>query len=56
MVIKDRQQKKIYIKMLKQQLKWLNEKKVKNNQIILYGESLGTGVAVEIGKKIPLIV
>ena len=30
---------------------WLNEKKVENNQIILYGESLGSGVAVEIGKK-----
>ena len=32
-------------------IKWLNEKKVENNQIILYGESLGSGVAVEIGKK-----
>ncbi len=32
-------------------VKWLNEKKVKNEQIILYGESLGTGVAVEMGKK-----
>ena len=31
-------------------VKWLNEKKVKNNQIVLYGESLGTGVAVEIAK------
>ncbi len=32
-------------------IKWLNSKEVKNNKIILYGESLGTGVAVEIGKK-----
>ena len=32
-------------------IKWLNEQGVNNKQIILYGESLGTGVAVEIGKK-----
>ncbi len=32
-------------------IQWLNRKGVKNNRIILYGESLGTGVAVEIGKK-----
>ncbi len=32
-------------------IKWLNNKEVENNKIILYGESLGTGVAVEIGKK-----
>ena len=32
-------------------IKWLNSKGVENNKIILYGESLGTGVAVEIGKK-----
>ena len=32
-------------------VKWLNEKKVSNKQIILYGESLGSGVAVELGKK-----
>ncbi len=32
-------------------IKWLNKKKVSNSQIILYGESLGTGVAVEIGAK-----
>ena len=30
---------------------WLNERKIKNNQIVLYGESLGSGVAVEIAKK-----
>ena len=30
---------------------WLNKKKVSNSQIILYGESLGTGVAVEIASK-----
>ena len=32
-------------------IQWLNNKEVENNRIILYGESLGTGVAVEIGKK-----
>ena len=32
-------------------IKWLNEKNIYNNQIILYGESLGSGVAVELGKK-----
>ena len=32
-------------------IKWLNRKEVENNKIDLYGESLGTGVAVEIGKK-----
>ena len=32
-------------------IQWLNSKGVENNKIILYGESLGTGVAVEIGKK-----
>ena len=32
-------------------IKWLNEKNINNNQIILYGESLGSGVAVELGKK-----
>tara|TARA_Y100001970_G_C14146053_1_gene809874 strand:- start:662 stop:1462 length:801 start_codon:yes stop_codon:yes gene_type:complete len=32
-------------------IKWLNEKGVSNNQIILYGESLGSAVAVEMGKK-----
>ena len=32
-------------------VKWLNKKKVSNSQIILYGESLGTGVAVEIASK-----
>ena len=37
-------------------IKWLNSKGVENNRIILYGESLGTGVAVEIGKKIFLVV
>ena len=31
-------------------IKWLNEQKINNNQIILYGESLGSGVAVELGK------
>ena len=31
--------------------KWLNKKKVSKSQIILYGESLGTGVAVEIASK-----
>ena len=32
-------------------IKWLNSKEIQSNKIILYGESLGTGVAVEIGKK-----
>ena len=32
-------------------INWLHESKITNNQIILYGESLGTGVAVEMGKK-----
>ena len=32
-------------------IKWLNSKEIPSNKIILYGESLGTGVAVEIGKK-----
>jgi len=32
-------------------IKWLNEQKIDNKQIILYGESLGSGVAVEIAKK-----
>jgi len=32
-------------------IKWLNDQGVNNSNIILYGESLGTGVALEIGKK-----
>ena len=32
-------------------IKWLNKKNVSNNQIIIYGESLGTGVAVEMANK-----
>ena len=32
-------------------IKWLKKKKVSDSQIILYGESLGTGVAVEIASK-----
>ena len=32
-------------------INWLNKKNVSNNQIILYGESLGTGIAVEMAKK-----
>tara|TARA_B100001063_G_C16739654_1_gene544029 strand:- start:452 stop:1252 length:801 start_codon:yes stop_codon:yes gene_type:complete len=35
----------------KESIKWLNNKGVQNNRIILYGESLGTGVAVELGQK-----
>ena len=31
-------------------VKWLNKKGVKSENIVLYGESLGTGVAVEIGQ------
>jgi fermentation-respiration switch protein FrsA (DUF1100 family) len=32
-------------------IEWLNNKGIKNEKIILYGESLGTGVAVELGQK-----
>ena len=32
-------------------INWLNEQKISNNKIILYGESLGSGVAVEMGKR-----
>ena len=32
-------------------IEWLNKKNIKNDQIILYGESLGTGVAVEMAKR-----
>ena len=35
----------------KASIKWLNDQGVNNHQIILYGESLGSGVAVEIGKE-----
>ena len=35
----------------KASIKWLNEEGVNNNQIVLYGESLGSGVAIEIGKE-----
>ena len=31
-------------------LKWLNEKGISNDKIILYGESLGTAVATEVGQ------
>ena len=32
-------------------VKWLNSLGINNKDIILYGESLGTGVATELGKK-----
>jgi fermentation-respiration switch protein FrsA (DUF1100 family) len=35
----------------KEIVKWLNSRGVNNKNIILYGESLGTGVATELGKK-----
>ena len=35
----------------KKAIEWLNEKGVQNENIILYGESLGTGVAVELGQE-----
>jgi hypothetical protein len=35
----------------KMSIKWLNNLGINNNKIILYGESLGTGVAVELGQK-----
>ena len=31
-------------------INWLNKKGISNNQIILYGESLGTAIATEIGQ------
>ena len=31
-------------------IKWLNEKGISNDQIILYGESLGTAIATEVGQ------
>ena len=35
----------------KKSIEWLNELGISNNKIILYGESLGTGIAVELGQK-----
>ena len=32
-------------------VKWLNNRGINNNNIILYGESLGTGVAIELGQR-----
>ena len=32
-------------------VKWLNDRGINNKNIILYGESLGTGVATELGKR-----
>ena len=32
-------------------IKWLNKMRINNDKIILYGESLGTGVAIEMAKK-----
>ena len=34
----------------KKTIDWLNSRGIKNKNIILYGESLGTGIAVEIGQ------
>jgi len=34
----------------KKTIEWLNSRGVKNKNIILYGESLGTGIAVELGQ------
>jgi len=31
-------------------IKWLNEKGISNDQIVLYGESLGTAIATEVGQ------
>ena len=33
-------------------INWLNEKGISNDQIVLYGESLGTAIATEIGQSI----
>lgn len=35
----------------KMSIKWLNNLGINNDKIILYGESLGTGVAIELGQK-----
>jgi len=35
----------------KEAVKWLNNRGIDNKNIILYGESLGTGVATELGKR-----
>ena len=43
-------EKNLYID-AKMSIKWLNDLGVSNDKIILYGESLGTGVAVELGQK-----
>ena len=51
MVTLENLQKKIYIYDAKLCVKWLNDLGVSNDKIILYGESLGTGVAVELGQK-----
>ena len=36
--------------MLEKSVEWLNNTGVINKNIILYGESLGTGVATELGQ------
>ena len=54
MEIKESQLKKIYIMMQKKLVKWLKDLGVDNKNIILYGESLGTGVATELAQKIIL--
>ena len=43
-------EKNLYID-AKLSIRWLNKLGVSNDKIILYGESLGTGVAVELGQK-----
>ena len=50
MATKENRTKWVYMKMLKSAIKWLNAKGIKEKNIILYGESLGTGVAVEIAQ------
>ena len=42
-------EKNLYID-AKLSVKWLNDQGISNDKIILYGESLGTGVAVELGQ------
>ena len=37
-------------------IKWLNEKGIKNENIIIYGESLGTGIATEVAQNKILLV
>ena len=51
METKESQLKKIYIMMQKKIVKWIKMQGVESKDIILYGESLGTGVVTELAIK-----